>query len=55
MNTTKDKQRSTKHTYKTKDQVTLLFDLLFICMFCSSLFVFSGVRVTRSLVYMYVL
>ena len=22
MNTTKDKQRSTKHTYKTKDQVT---------------------------------
>ena len=35
--------------------VFVLLDLQFICMFCRSLFVFSGVRVTRSLVYMYVL
>jgi hypothetical protein len=34
----KDKQRSTKHTHKTKDRVT------------QTLFYFSGVRVTRSLV-----
>ena len=33
----------------------IVVDLQFICMFCRSLFVFSGVRVTRSLVYMYVL
>ena len=35
--------------------VFVLLDLQFICMFCRPLFVFSGVRVTRSLVYMYVL
>jgi hypothetical protein len=60
----KYKQRSTKHTYKTKDRVTRTplktnNDLLYVCfvdrclyffLLSIVLFVFSGVLVTRSLV-----